>query len=394
MSKIIVRLLFLLILFQPCIVFGLEPDELLVLANRRVKGSVALAEYYMEKRNIPKENLLVLATSGREVISREEYEKNILTKVQKKLAEYEKAEIAGIVTVYGIPLKVLPPRVVGKEKKELLKLRKSLQILRRDKAEKKEIQQIEARIKKLSGTNKRAAVDSELAMAKVKAYRLDSWIANPYFAGFYSSPAGFTKDDVLLVSRIDGPDLDVAYRIINDSLAAEKNGLAGKAYFDARWTLPEKKQLSGYALYDASIHQAALAMKEKFSVILDNKEKLFAENSAPDAMLYCGWYSYGKYIDSFTWLRGAVGYHIASAECSTLKKKDSTVWCLKMLEKGVAATVGPVYEPYVQGFPLPEIFFKTFASGDYNLGESYLLSLPFVSWQVILVGDPLYQPFH
>lgn len=56
-----------------------------------------------------------------------------------------------------------------------------------------------------------------------------------------------------------------------------------------------------------------------------------------------------------------------------------------MLEKGVAATVGPVYEPYVQGFPLPELFFSRLAEGYMSLGESYLVSLPYLSWQIILI---------
>jgi len=64
-----------------------------------------------------------------------------------------------------------------------------------------------------------------------------------------------------------------------------------------------------------------------------------------------------------------------------------------MLEKGVAATIGPVGEPYVQGFPLPEIFFSGLLGGDLTLAECYLISLPYLSWQMVLIGDPLYRPF-
>jgi len=101
----------------------------------------------------------------------------------------------------------------------------------------------------------------------------------------------------------------------------------------------------------------------------------------------------GKYIAAFDWQRGAVGYHIASSECTTLKKEGSQVWCKRMLEEGVAATIGPVAEPYVQGFPLPEVFFSYLLDGYYTLAESYFLSLPYLSWQMILIGDPLYRPF-
>ena len=64
-----------------------------------------------------------------------------------------------------------------------------------------------------------------------------------------------------------------------------------------------------------------------------------------------------------------------------------------MLEDGVAATIGPVGEPYLQAFPVPEIFFSYLIDGYLSLAECYLLSLPYLSWQMVLVGDPLYRPF-
>ncbi len=64
-----------------------------------------------------------------------------------------------------------------------------------------------------------------------------------------------------------------------------------------------------------------------------------------------------------------------------------------MLEEGVAATIGPVYEPDVQAFPLPDLFFQTLTEGYLSLAESYLVSLPYLSWQMVLIGDPLYKPF-
>ena len=64
-----------------------------------------------------------------------------------------------------------------------------------------------------------------------------------------------------------------------------------------------------------------------------------------------------------------------------------------MLEKGVAATAGPVGEPYVQAFPVPEIFFGFLAEGILSLVECYIISTPYLSWKMVLVGDPLYRPF-
>jgi uncharacterized protein (TIGR03790 family) len=64
-----------------------------------------------------------------------------------------------------------------------------------------------------------------------------------------------------------------------------------------------------------------------------------------------------------------------------------------MIEEGVAATIGPVEEPYVQAFPLPTLFFPYLVEGKLTLAECYLLSLPHLSWKMVLIGDPLYRPF-
>lgn len=99
------------------------------------------------------------------------------------------------------------------------------------------------------------------------------------------------------------------------------------------------------------------------------------------------------YVDAFQWQTGAVGYHIASGECATLHGEGSHVWCKMMLEKGVATTIWPVGEPYVQAFPVPEIFFRFLVDGYFCLAECYLDSLPCLSWKIVLVGEPLYRPF-
>ncbi len=368
---------------RPC--FSLEPEEILVVANRRMAESVDLAHYYMDRRSIPRANFLSLSLTLSETMTREEYDRTLKKKVLESLNTLQaKNRIEAIVLVYGVPLKVAPPAPDWEDLEKIHELKKSEAFDKKEQSDK---------IDRLQKTNMRAAVDSELALVQAGDYALDRWIKNPYFLGFHKDVLSLNKDQVLLVCRLDGPDTATVYRIINDSLQTEKNGLQGKAYFDARWPASEKNNLSGYELYDQSIHNAAAAVQKRMVVVIDDKEELFAEKSCPEAALYCGWYSLGKYVDSFSWQQGAIGYHIASAECASLKEINRPLWCLKMLEKGVAATVGPVYEPYVQGFPLPELFFSQLVEGYMSLGESYLVSLPYLSWQTILIGDPLYQPF-
>jgi len=200
----------------------------------------------------------------------------------------------------------------------------------------------------------------------------------------------------LMVARLDAPSVDIVRRMIDDSLAIDAAGLNGTAYIDARYTKPDpQKKLEGYAFYDNSLHLAAERIKSSrmMPVVVNDKAELFQAGEAPNAALYCGWYSLSRYVDAFDWQRGAVGYHIASGECGTLRSGTSQGWCKRMLEDGAAATVGPVSEPYVTAFPVPEIFFPVLIDGYYTLAEAYFLSLPYLSWQMVLVGDPLYRPF-
>ena len=133
--------------------------------------------------------------------------------------------------------------------------------------------------------------------------------------------------------------------------------------------------MQGYAFYDDSLHKTAEYLHSlKLPVVLDEEQKLFKPGEAPDASLYCGWYSHHQYVDAFTWQTGAVGYHIASSECGTLRTGKSQVWCKRMLEEGAAAVIGPVGEPYVQSFPVSAVFFKYLTDGYYNLVESYFLN--------------------
>jgi uncharacterized protein (TIGR03790 family) len=380
-------------------VYGLASDEILVVANTKMAESVKIAHYYIEKRAIPPSHLVSVALTLHETMSRNEYDNVLKVAILGALERVSPQRISAIVLIYGIPLKVDPPELSWAESELLRQVKGKHDSMAVNSIEKngeveREKNDLLQNINKLLKTDQRAAVDSELALVKKSQYNLQGWIKNPYFLGFQGTPSEISKDHVLLVSRLDGPEAATVYRLINDTLQVEKEGLKGKAYFDARWPRPDETKASGgYQRYDLSLHRAADAVATRMETVIDQKEGLFAEKCCPDVALYCGWYSLGQYIDSFVWQRGSIGYHIASAECTTLKDKNSSVWCLKMLEKGVAATIGPVYEPYVQGFPLPELFFSQLIEGYMSLGESYLTSLPYLSWQMILVGDPLYQPF-
>lgn len=387
---------------------ALEPHEILVLANRNSSSSVGLAHYYIKQRNIPEHNLVSLWVTDNEVCTREIYINKIVPPVRRFLDSSNGKNIRCIVTVYGVPLKISPPEPDQKELQEM-----NLLTQKRD-ALAKEIQSSEAKanediVKKYDKVLKQindfkvrhdkwASLDSELSLVKKKQYELSFWLPNPLFLPYrHINDMPLSIEDLIMVSRLDGPDALTVKRIINDSIDVEKKGLKGNGCFDARWKEPDdNKKLSGYALTDKLIHIAARAAEKSGllnKVFKDDSERLFQAGECPDTALYCGWYSLAKYVDAFTWAEGSIGYHIASSECNTLKAGKSEVWCKRMLENGIAAAIGPVGEPYVQSFPNPEIFFKLILDGRLNLVECYYLSLPFVSWKMVLIGDPLYKPF-
>ena len=55
--------------------------------------------------------------------------------------------------------------------------------------------------------------------------------------------------------------------------------------------------------------------------------------------------------------------------------------------------MGPVHEPYLSAFPRPDEFFVALLCGKYSLVECYYRTKPFNSWVMVLIGDPLYNPY-
>lgn len=234
-----------------------------------------------------------------------------------------------------------------------------------------------------------AAVDSELALVLREGRVLAGPAPNPLRRSPVWAP---TPDEspggppALMTARIDGPTPADARRIIHNSLAAEAKGLEGTFYIDAGGLHPH---------YDRNfrvLHDLVATHTEVPSV-LDEDRKVFAPGRCPGAALYVGWYSLGQYVPAFEWVPGAVGWHVASFEAMHLRDPDSNEWCVKMLQNGVAATVGAVAEPRLGAFPLPQEFFALLLTGEFTVAECYWRTAPTASWRMTLIADPLYNPF-
>ncbi|MCB2146834.1 MAG: TIGR03790 family protein [Deltaproteobacteria bacterium] len=405
---IIVLWMVVFIPMMPWVGMALEPGEILIIANKNAGEGVELARYYAKKRDIPDANLLILSLPADEMCSRDLYEKQIATPVRAFLEVIKPSwRIRCLVLMYGMPLKVGPSEHFEAENDKALKAREDALKKRLEDRDgedvaaspstlAKELEDVRKRLDQLKiTTDQRASVDSDLSVVRDADAPVGGWIENPYYLGFRSRPPAVSRGAVLMVSRLDGPTPASVKRIIDDSISTEKTGLSGTAYFDARWPMDQSAAPSPYQIYDRSIHQAAQRVERsgRMPVVVDETDALFQPGQCPGAALYCGWYSLATYVDAFNWQRGAVGFHIASSECTTLKKENSQVWCKRMIEKGICATIGPVGEPYVQAFPVPELFFGFLTEGILSLAECYMVSLPFLSWKMVLVGDPLYRPF-
>jgi len=111
--------------------------------------------------------------------------------------------------------------------------------------------------------------------------------------------------------------------------------------------------------------------------------------------VYLGWYSASVQgpmaRDDFQFVPGAIAVHIHSFSGATLRDPHAN-WCAPLLAHGAAATLGNVYEPYLDLTPHLDIFADRLRNG-FNFAESAYASVPAVSWMTTFVGDPLYRPF-
>jgi uncharacterized protein (TIGR03790 family) len=428
--KQLTAILLLLAMSFPAL--ALEPASVFMLVNKNMPASHEVAEHYCAKRGVPKENIVSLDLPNGEDISRQDFDEKLTRPLREALKE-KKEQAKVLLAVYGVPLRVGSPGMTEEEKGEVAKLDAELalsktEVERLEKlvpiaeaehkekntdetkealaARKQELDTAKQKQQPLQGKREqlvrggrfdsRAAVDSELMLLWWDKYELRGWVNNPLY---WQIPENLraTAPKTLLTCRLDGPTPEIAKRLVDDALEAEKEGLQGKVYVDARGIGydPKGDPGFGYGGYDQSMRDMAALLKDdaKLEVVLDDKGELFAVEACPDCSLYCGWYSHANFIDSCRFKKGAVAWHLASSEAVSLRQEGSKLWCKNLLEKGACATLGPVAEPFTIGFPKPAEFFGFLVTGRYPVVECYYRTMLFTSWMTVLVGDPLYNPF-
>jgi len=345
-------------------------DRVLVVFNARSPSSKEVAEYYCQKRRIPKKNRCAVnpqsaAGPGNETISLTDFERLIKKPIQKCLTAAGKNKILYIVLAYDTPYRVN------------------------------------------AGAGRGLAVDQYLADAwdalPSSGRALNPYYAHamakegryPHFLSLESYRAQANAKPIYSVWRLDAATPALAQALVDKAIAAEAREPIGQACFDRRFGDLTTQADTGYGAGDWQLHRAAeFAKAAGFNVIEDANEAEFGTPPAPlrcdDALLYAGWYSLNHYNDAFSWRTGAIGFHLDSA--SAANPRGGKNWSANAIKAGITVTAGAVDEPFLPGLPRPDGVFLNLFEGA-NVGDAFLRNTLWLKWMIIYLGDPLYRPF-
>jgi uncharacterized protein (TIGR03790 family) len=350
----------------------------IVVFNQDVPESVELAKFYAQKRGIARDHLVGLSVSRTEEISRDEYDMMIRNPLRAAFKERKwwtlnepregKITVASnsirfVAVIKGVPLKIRPAENYSGDKPGAAPL----------------------------GNRNDASVDSEIAALGAFTDQISGALPNPYYQS-YRPMATIDNSAVLLVCRLDAPDAESVRRMIVDAIETEKTGLWGRAYIDGAHNTS-----GGLGAGDKWLAEIPPQLRKAgVPVIYDDSPAIFPDGyPITDCALYFGWYAdriAGPFTQfDFQFARGAVAVHIHSFSASTLRDAQAN-WAGPLVAKGAAATIGNVYEPYLQLTAHLNMFSDRLLHG-FTFAESAYMSIQSLSWMSVMVGDPLYRPY-
>ena len=340
--------------------FAQSPDNVLVVVNRSSPVSRGIADYYAARRRIPRANLCAIAVSPQETITRDVYEKDIAAPVAAFLKSRRlQNKILYVVTTLGLPLRILGSG---------------------------------------GADGDQAAVDSELTLLYAdlggNPHPVRGPLPNPFFSR-RDEPFRHPRFPIYLVCRLAAYDPGEVKGMIDRGLAA---GNRGKFVVDLS---------GGNDSGDTWLRNAAMLLP-KDRVVLDQTRAVLYDQR--EVIGYAAWGSNDAHRQrrrlGFQWLPGAIATEFVSSDGRTFTRPPDnwtfTTWqdpehwfagspqslAADYLHEGATGVSGHVYEPYLQFTPRPDYLLPAYAAGR-NLAESYYLSIPALSWQNIVVGDPL-----
>ncbi len=352
-------------------------DNVLVVVNGRSVESVQIGEYYLGKRRVPPDNLLRIDAPSDEQIPRQVYERDIEAPIAAWLARNEAHDrILYIVLTKGVPLRI--DGVEGNATATTV-----------------------------------ASVDSELTLLYRRMWGQTAApqgrLPNPYFLGDrpITDAAMFTHEafDIFLVARLDGYTMADVIALVDRGSNSGRNG---------RIALDEKASLlpePGNRWLERTAERLNL-MGEADRVILETTGQVVSNQR--DLLGYYSWGSNDPAIrtrdQNLAFASGALAAAYVSTDGRTLKEPPVD-WTLgrwqdratyfggspqsltgDLIRQGVTGVAGHVAEPYLDATIRPDILFPAYIAG-FNLVEAFYLAMPFLSWQTMVIGDPLAAPF-
>ena len=366
-------------------------DEVVVIYNKNVPESKAVADYYARVRHVPVKQIYGFSLPTTEIMQRVEFKDLLQLPLARKLESSGLWKI-GKVTVpaaNGHPAQVERRVVASKIRYAVLCYGVPLRIANDPSINNSDNPSVPALFQ-----NNGASVDSELAWLPMVENKVQ--LAGPMFNWVYGTTNEAQlnpTNGILLVARLDGPSADIAMGLVEKSLQAEQDGLWGRAYFDSRSITDPH-----YLLGDQWILGAAeFCSKVGFETVVDKNPETFpADFPMSQIAIYAGWYT-GDADGPFAqptveFMPGAFAYHLHSYSAATLRSTNQN-WCGPLLTKGATCTMGCVDEPSLQFTPNVQAFLERWIVGGFTFGEAAWASQMALSWQTTVVGDPLYRPF-
>ena len=367
----LVRLIPILLWLAPAAGLAGTPAQVLVVENRNSARSRQISEYYIRQRSIPLANLCRIEAAEDELISRAEYLRTVEAGIRRCLTAGKLVEqIHYIVLTQGVPLRIRPEAKGG-----------------------------------TTGSDA-ASVDSELVLLYARLHGATQPVAgplpNPYFRQ-QSQEFSHPRFPLYLVTRLAAYSMAQVKRMIDHSLEAGRNPQIlrrGKVVLDLSY--------NDEAPGNSWLRNAMLRLSEP-QVIFDESTKVLT--GAKDLLGYAGWGSNDKArrqrFLGMSWLPGSIATEFVSSNGRTLvappeswklgEWKDKESWYAgtpqslagDYLAEGATAATGHVDEPYLAGTPHPEELLPAYIKSGRNLAEAFYLSIAYVSWMNICLGDPL-----
>ncbi|HSH08871.1 MAG TPA: TIGR03790 family protein, partial [Oceanipulchritudo sp.] len=358
---------------------GPGPESVVVVANSAFEGSLKVARAYMQRRDIPEENLILLETTSEGRISREAFAESIYNPILEALRERKlidafegnldaygresvtlfSSKVRYMVLCYGVPFQVGQMEVLEKD-----------DLPYRQRHFKGSLASFAQSFAQGNMSRNDASVDGELALILRREAPLKGFYPNP----LHKNRLPDTVRDVLRVTRLDGPSAEAVIRMLDNSLIGEREGLKGQAYVD------EDGRSGTYQTGNTWMAGAAQVFEALgYGLIHNTAGPVFRADERFDApVLYAGWYAAnitGPFtLPGFRFPPGAVAAHLHSFSATNMRDAKKG-WVGPFVDRGVSATFGNVAEPYLTLTHHFDLFFSALANG-WNFADAAYYALP------------------